>query len=105
MVIHELSIDEMLEDLRKRDRDYFSYNALEYFCELLESCGTTWEWDPVALCCEWTEESYLDIIDNYNIDVSEAEDEDEKISIVWDYLNYHSIGAETSHGIFMYQTF
>lgn len=42
-----------------RDRTNFSYDGLlalfSYFEELEEDCGTEIEYDPIAICCEYTE--------------------------------------------------
>jgi len=40
-------------------RDQFSLEALralfEYYEELADDCGTVIEYDPIAICCDWTE--------------------------------------------------
>ena len=90
--------------------DQFSYEGLEvlfdYLDELSEDTGEPIELDPVALCCEYYECSIEDIIDNYNIDVSDAEeDEDEIKTIVEEYLQDNTIVCgEVSNG-FVYAAF
>ena len=75
--------------------DQFSYEGLEvlfdYLEELSEDTGETIELDPVALCCDYYESSIEELIDNYNIDVSGANgDEDEIKAIVEEYLQDNS---------------
>ena len=90
--------------------DQFSYEGLEvlfdYLDELSEDIGEPIELDVVALCCEYYECSIEEIIANYDIDVSDADgDEDEIKSIVEEYLQYYtSVCGEVSGG-FIYAAF
>ena len=90
--------------------DQFSYEGLEvlfdYLEELSEDTGETIELDPVALCCDYYESSIEELIDNYNIDVSGANgDEDEIKAIVEEYLQDNSsICGEVDDG-FVYAVF
>lgn len=60
----------------------FSYEGLEalynYLDDLSEDTGENIELDVIALCCEYTEESFDDIINNYKIDMSELDDMNDK---------------------------
>ena len=75
--------------------DNFSYAGkralFDYLEQYEEDCGCEVELDVIALCCEYYEESMDNIIDNYSIDVSDAEDDDEKAEIVGDYLNNNTM--------------
>ena len=88
----------------------FSYNGMEILFDYLEeysdATGEPVELDVIALCCEYSEDSIEDIINNYRIDVSEAEgNEDEIKEIVREYLNDNTIVCgETSEG-FVYAVF
>ena len=90
--------------------DQFSYEGLEvlfdYLDNLSEDTGEPIELDVIALCCEYYECSIEDIIDNYNIDVSDADgDEDEIKTIVEEYLQDNTIVCgEVSNG-FVYAAF
>ena len=50
-------------------QDQFSYEALgllfDYFEELEDSTGQEIELDPIAICCEYSEDSPADILKNY----------------------------------------
>lgn len=88
--------------------DQFSYEGLEvlfdYLEELSEDTGETIELDVVALCCDYYESSIQELIDNYNIDLSEV-DPDSIIEVVREYLEYNtSVCGEVSDG-FVYAAF
>ena len=75
--------------------EQFSYEGLEvlfdYLEELSEDTGEPIKLDVVALCCEYYESSIEEIIDQYNIDVSYVEgDEDEIKEMVREYLEYRT---------------
>ena len=99
------------EAFRIADRmDQFSYEGLEvlfnYLDNLSEDTGEPIELDPVALCCDYYESSIEGLIDNYNIDVSNANgDEDEIKATVKEYLEDNtSVCGEVSDG-FVYAAF
>ena len=70
-----------------------------------DTCASI-EFDLVGLRCDYSEDTVDDLIDQYDIDVSDAEDdEDEKTDIVRDYLERNTaIVGETSDG-FVYAVF
>lgn len=90
--------------------DQFSYEGLEvlfdYLDNLSEDIGEPIELDVVALCCEYYESSVEELIENYSIDVSDADGDEEEIkSIVEDYLQDNtSVCGQVSDG-FVYAAF
>ena len=90
--------------------DQFSYEGLEvlfdYLENLSEDTGEPIELDVVALCCDYYESSIEELIYNYNIDVSDADgDEDEIKTIVEEYLQDNtSVCGQVSDG-FIYAAF
>ncbi len=91
--------------------DQFSYEGLEvlfdYLDNLSEDTGETIELDPVALCCEYYESSIQELIDSYNIDVSEVDEDDPDsiVGVVREYLEDNtSICGKVSDG-FVYAAF
>ena len=93
--------------------DNFSYKGLrilfESLDELAQDCGMNIEMDVIALCCEYSEDSIDDIIDNYDIDLSD-ESFDNKADLVANYLydNTFVCGQyEDEDGVtyFVYQAF
>ena len=47
--------------------EQFSYEALEIIYEYLEQSEPECELDVIAICCEFQEEPWLDVIDHYDI--------------------------------------
>lgn len=90
--------------------DQFSYDGLEVLFDYLEGYSDAheqhMELDVVALCCEYYESSIEEIIEQYSIDVSAADGDEEEIKeIVEEYLQDNtSVCGETSEG-FVYATF
>jgi hypothetical protein len=89
-------------------KDTFSYDGLnllfDYFEEYEESCGVEVELDVIALCCEYDENHWQDIADNYRIDL-DGIDEDAKKDAVREYLEENTqLVGETDKG-FIYACF
>jgi hypothetical protein len=85
----------------------FSYEALGLLFEYLNDCGSDIELDVVAICCEFSEESWQDIASYYSIRGFDAcEDEDSQMAAVRSYLEDNtSIVGETSTGSFVFVQF
>ena len=66
--------------------DNFSYAGKRALFDYLEEVAPDMELDVIALCCEYYESNLDSIISDYGIDVSEAEDDDEKVEIVEEFL-------------------
>ena len=90
--------------------DQFSYEGLEvlfdYLEELSEDTGEPIELDTVALCCEYYESSIEEIINQYNLDVSYVEGDDDAIKeMVREYLDYKTLVCGEVNGGFIYAAF
>ena len=91
--------------------DQFSYEGLEvlfdYLDELSEGIGEPIELDVVALCCDYYESSVEELIDNFNIDMSEVDkdDHDSIIDVVREYLEYNTSVCGQVSGGFVYAAF
>lgn len=74
--------------------DSFSYEGLgllyDHIEQLDEDCGTETELDVIAICCDFNEDHMDDIIDQYDIDVSDCEDDEDRLEAVKDHIEYHS---------------
>ena len=68
--------------------DSFSYKGLrllfEYFEELEEDCDNEMEFDAIAICCDFSEEALVDVLDNYSLDSLEELEENTSVIIVDD---------------------
>ena len=106
------SVHQFREAFRLADRmDQFSPKGLEvlfdYLENLSEDTGEPVKLDVVALCCDYYESSIQELIDNYNIDLSEVDEDDPDsiIDVVREYLEYNtSICGQVSDG-FVYAAF
>ena len=90
--------------------DQFSRQGLgvlfEYLTEYEKSTGEEIELDVIALCCDYYEDNYQTIADNYSIDLTDCEDDDEKIDTVRNYLEYNTVVVgEPFEGVFVYGAF
>ena len=88
----------------------FSYAGLcalwDHFEQYEDDCGVEVELDVIAICCDYSEEHYTDIAENYEIELPDTTDEQEKIDAVVEYLNNHTYCvAETENGCIVYQAF
>ena len=83
----------------------FSYEALELLYDMFEELDENMELDVIAICCDYNEDDWESIANNYSIDLDDCEDEDEKKECVETYLseNTYLIG-KTDEG-FIYQAF
>ena len=100
------------EAFRIADRmDNFSYEGLEVLFDYLENysdeTGEPVKLDVAALCCDYYESSIQELIDNYDIDVSEVDEDDPDsiVDVVREYLEDNtSVCGEVSDG-FVYAAF
>jgi hypothetical protein len=100
-----------VDAFRAYDRyDQFGYQALRVIFDYLEQyeqdCNEELELDVIAICCDYSTDHYKDIADNYKIDLSEAEgDEDAEKDIVLDYLNDNTMVLGETDCEIVYQVF
>lgn len=106
-----INFSQFCDAFRDYDRnENFSYEGkqllFDYLEEYGESTGEDVELDVIALCCEYNEDNWEDIANNYDIDLEDCEDEDEKIEAVKTYLedNTFLIGCVNDED-FIYQAF
>jgi len=111
-----INLSDFRDAFRAHDRTNFSYEGLEILFDYLESyeedTGEQIELDVVALCCDYSEDNYLDIADNYMFyrKPVELEDfkllpEDEAIAAVREYLTDNTIILGEHGGDFIYAQF
>jgi hypothetical protein len=91
--------------------EQFSYEALELIYDYIEQyeweTGEEIKLDVIALCCEWSESTPAEIIDQYDTDIdTKGLDDDEIAAAVFDWLNDETIIAgTTSAGNLVYVQF
>lgn len=95
---------------RAYDRmDNFSYEGaqalFEYLEQYEEDTGEELELDVIALCCEYTEETWREAAETYGLEIDEDEDEEAQKEAVKDYLSANTqLIADTASG-FLYANF
>ena len=87
--------------------DQFGYKALEvlfnYLEQLEEDCGEELELDVIALCCDYSVDSPDNIAEQYTIDLSDCEDDQDKLDQVVEWLNDRtSVCGTTADGAIVY---
>jgi len=108
-IVQTINLYQFREAFHNR-ADNFSPAGLEVLFDYLENYSDETEQpvelDVIALCCEYEESTINEIIDNYSIDVSSADgDEDQIKEIVEEYLQYNtSVCGEVSGG-FVFASF
>jgi hypothetical protein len=88
--------------------DQFSYEARDAlfsaFEQMEDATGVPIELDVIAICCDYVEDGWQNIAENYSIDL--PEDEAEGPAAVRDFLEHHTqIVNEPQEGVFVYQGF
>jgi hypothetical protein len=97
MIYTEITKSSFIDAFKQSSRkDQFSYEALEAIFEYLEDysndTGENVELDIVAICCDWVEMTWREVADQYNVDLSDAAEED-KADAVWDFLTDETVGV------------
>jgi hypothetical protein len=84
------------------NRDNFSCQGYELLFDYFEDCDPDMVLDVISICCDFTEENWQDIADNFGI---EYENDTDGLDAVRDYLEKNTqIVGETSSG-FVYAVF
>jgi hypothetical protein len=92
--------------IRPKNFTYEGLTALwEYLEEYEESTGEELELDDIAICCDFSEDSWENIASNYDIDLSGAELGGEKYEIVKTYLEDQGAFVGEVDGGFVYRDF
>ena len=75
--------------------EQFSIDGLKalfnYLEDLEQGIGAHFELDVLSLCCEFTEDTWQNVADNYNIQLSAEDSDEDKIQQIKDFLECESI--------------
>ena len=79
----------------------------DYFEEYEESTGEEIELDVIAICCEYSEDTWENIADSYSIILDDIIEEDEEVKMerVKEYLEEHGVLVGEVEGGFVYRDF
>jgi len=85
-----VNFSEFRDSFQQIRPDNFSYDGqkilFNYFEEFEEDTGEEFELDVIAICCDFSEDSFENIADLYGIELDENDDDDEKQQQVIDFL-------------------
>jgi hypothetical protein len=84
--------------------DQFSYEGLGLLFNYLEEIDPDYDLDVVALCCEYSEASYAEIAEMYDIDLNGVH-EDKMSEVIMDYLSDNTVIVGETNSGFIYQQF
>lgn len=111
-IVQTLSFYQFCDAFAKMGRqDQFSYAGkqalFDYLEEYSDAAGEDVDLDVIALCCDYSEDDYETIAENYNMDLTDIdpEDEDEIKEFVREYLDYRTIIIGEVPGGFVYAQF
>lgn len=89
--------------------DNFSYEGLgllfEYLEEFEQDTGEELELDVIAICCDFSEDTWEEIAHQYDIDLDDCEDDEEKQQAVTDYLIDEGVYIGTASNCIVYRQF
>lgn len=105
-----INVYDFRDAFRAMDRkENFTYEGLgilfEYLEQYEEDTGEEMELDVIAICCDFSEDTVDDIANNYTIDLSECEDDDEKREVVMEYLSEKTMVVGETGSTIIYQVF
>ena len=87
----------------------FSYTArniiFDYLEQLEEDMGEEIELDVITLCCDYTEETAEEVIQCFDLDVSDCMTDDEEVDFVREYLADNTTIVGEFNGTFVYLNF
>jgi len=90
-------------------REQFSYYVLKALFDHLENVeedtGEQIELDVIGLCCDYAESTVDETIDEYDLDASECEDDDDRHALAEKFLNKHTTIVWQRGDTFLYQQF
>lgn len=85
-----VNFSEFRDSFQEIRPDNFSYQGqrmlFDHLEEYEESTGEEIELDVIAICCDFSEDSFQNIADQYGIELDADEDEDDQKQQVIDYL-------------------
>ena len=89
--------------------DSFSYEGLGALFEYLEQweqdTGEELELDVIAICCDFSEDTWQNIADQYGIELENCDDDEEKQETVADYLGNEGMFVAQVADCFVYRNF
>lgn len=102
-----IGLSQFRDAFKAADRgEQFSYDALGLLFNYMEELNPDYELDVIELCCEYSEDSLEEIIENYGIEVNSNDSEEDQLQQVKDFLESATVMVGiTSIGAIVYAQF
>lgn len=104
-----VNFSEFRDSFQQIRPDNFSYEGLRHlfswFEQYEEDTGEEVELDVIAICCDFSEDYFQNIADQYGLDLSEYESDEEKQEAVADYLSDQGVYVGESGECIVYRNF
>ena len=88
--------------------DNFTYDGLAVLFDYFEDCeqdGEEFELDVIAICCDFSEDDYSTIANDYSIELEDDLEDEEKMQIVKRYLEDEGVLIGETDNTFVYRQF
>jgi len=104
-----VNFSEFRDSFQEIRPDNFSYEGLRHLFSWLEQyeedTGEEVELDVIAICCDFSEDYFQNIADQYGLDLSEYETDEEKQEAVADYLSDQGVYVGEAGECIIYRNF
>jgi predicted ArsR family transcriptional regulator len=104
-----VSVSEFRDAFRSVRSNNFSYEALGHLFEYLEQyeqdTGEELELDVIAICCDFAEDTWQNIADQYGVDLEGCDEDEDKQQAVADYLTDQGAYVATVGECLVYRSF
>jgi len=88
--------------------DNFTYDGLAVLFDYFEDCeqdGEEFELDVIAICCDFSEDDYSSIANDYSIELEDDLEDEEKMQVVKRYLEDEGVLIGETDNTFVYRQF
>ncbi len=104
-----VNFSEFRDSFQQIRPDNFSYEGLRHLFSWLEQyeedTGEELELDVIAICCDFSEDTFQNIADQYDFDLSQYETDEEKQEAVADYLSDQGVYVGEAGECIIYRNF
>jgi hypothetical protein len=104
-----VNFSEFRDLFQKIRPDNFSYEGLKHLFSWLEQyeedTGEEMELDVIAICCDFSEDTFQNIADQYDFDLSKYETDEEKQEAIADYLSDQGVYVGEAGECIIYRNF
>jgi len=103
-----IDVQDFIQAFRDYNRqDSFSIAGLEALFEMFEEIDPDMELDVIAVCCDYSESNFQDIANDYDIDLSDCADDEERFDAVVEYLqdSTHVVYSDYDDNVIVYANF